>query len=111
MAEAMRYVCSACRRVVEAWSDGKPYYIDKTGRKQYAYHPDHGRLARCIGNDSPHLCLACGEEFNVDSRAPTAECPKCTAVDIADTFQLNGQRCPYCKEGVFAVDPDFQCIS
>ena len=111
MAEGIRYVCGACHRASEAWSDGNPYYIDETGRKQYAYHPDHERLARCIGNDTPHLCLACGEEFNVDSRAPTAECPKCTSDDIADTFRLSGRRCPYCKAGVFTVDPDFHCIS
>ena len=111
MAEAVRYVCSACRRAIEAWSDGNPYYIDEMGRKQYAYHPDYERLTRCIGNDSPHLCLTCGERFNVDSRTPTAECPKCKSGDIADTFQLSGRRCPYCKAGVFAMDPNFRCIS
>ena len=111
MAEQFRYVCSVCLRTIEAWSDGNPYYIDETGCKQYAYHPDHERLARCIGNDSPHLCLACGKEFNIDSREPTTECPTCSAGDVADTFQLNGQRCPYCKAGVFTADPDFHCIS
>ena len=111
MAEGIRYVCGACHRASEAWSDGNPYYIDATGRKQYAHHPDHERLARCIGNDTPHLCLACGEEFNVDSRAETAECPKCTSGDIVDTFQLNGRRCPYCEAGVFTADPDFHRIS
>ncbi len=111
MAEAVRYVCSACGRAIEAWSDGNPYYIDKRGRKRYAYHPDHERLARYIGNDSPHLCLACGEEFYVDSRAPIAECPKCKVTNIADTFRLEGQQCPYCNKGLFAIDPDFHCIS
>lgn len=111
MAEAVRYVCGACGRAVVAWSDGNPYFIDEAGRKQYAYHPDHERLARCIGNDSPHLCLACGENFNVDSRTPTAECPKCGANAITAIFQLGGQRCPYCKKGIFAVDPDYHCIS
>jgi DNA-directed RNA polymerase subunit RPC12/RpoP len=111
MAEAVRYVCSSCGRAIEAWSDGNPYYIDKRGRKQYAYHPDHESLARCIGNDSPHLCLACGETFNVDSRSPTAECPRCKAGDIADAFQLHSRLCPYCKAGVFAQDSDYHCIS
>jgi DNA-directed RNA polymerase subunit RPC12/RpoP len=111
MAEATRYVCSACRRAIEAWSDGNPYYIDERGRKQYAYHPDHKALDRCVGNDSPHICLACGEEFNVDSRAPVAECPKCMAGDIAECFQLSGKRCPYCKAGDFAANPDYYCIS
>jgi hypothetical protein len=111
MAEAVRYICRGCCRAIEAWSDGNPYYIDEVGRKQYAYHPDHERLARCIGNDSPHVCLACGAEFNVDSRVPIAGCPKCGATDIADTFQLDGRHCPYCRKGVFAADPDFHCIS
>ena len=111
MAEAFRFVCSGCRRAIEAWSDGNPYYIDEAGAKQYAFHPDHERLDRCIGNDSPHLCLSCGAEFKVDSRAPIAACPSCGASDIVDSYQLGGCRCPYCKSGTFAADPDFHCIS
>src|SRR4051812_27249821 len=104
MAEAVRYECGGCRRAIEAWSDGNPYSVDGAGAKQYAYHPDHERLARCIGNDSPHLCLDCGEEFLVDSRAPDQACPKCGAAEIAACYHLGGRRCPYCKAGVFAVD-------
>lgn len=63
MADAKRFVCGSCRRVIEAWSDGNPYYLDRDGQKHYAYHPNHERLDRCIGNDLPHLCLACGEKF------------------------------------------------
>lgn len=111
MAEAVNYICSCCGRAIEAWSDGNPYYQDENGHKHYAYHPDHESLARCIGNDSPHLCLACGEAFNVDSQSPTTECPKCGSGDIAETFQLRGRPCPYCKAGVFAQDPDYHCIS
>ena len=111
MAEAVRYVCTGCRKAIVAWSDGNPYYIDEAGGKQYAYHPDHERLALCIGNDSPHLCLACGKKFMVDSRAPVTECPKCGAGEIADTYQLGGQRCPYCKAGFFVADQDYHCIS
>src|SRR5579859_2457433 len=105
MAEALRFVCDGCRRSIEAWSDGNLYYLDEAGAKQYAYHPDHERLARCIGNDSPHLCLACGAEFMVDSRAPVGACPSCGSAEFADTFRLGGHRCPYCsKAGTFAVD-------
>ena len=111
MAQAKRFVCGACNRAIEAWSDGNPYYIDEAGRKQYAYHPNHERLARCIGNDSPHICLGCGEEFKVDSRAPSAECPKCDGNQMVPSYQLDGQRCPYCKVGVFDEDPKFFCIS
>jgi DNA-directed RNA polymerase subunit RPC12/RpoP len=111
MAEALRFVCGGCGRSIEAWSDGNPYYLDKAGRKSYAYHPDHEALERCIGNDSPHLCLACGAEFNVDSRAPVAQCLRCGSADFVDTFRLGGRRCPDCKEGTFTVDPEFYCIS
>ena len=111
MAEALRFVCSGCDHAIEAWSDGNPYFLDEAGAKQYAYHPDHSRLALCIGNDSRHLCLACGHEFMVDSLAPVAECPKCGGSEFASAFELDGKRCPYCKAGVFTVDPDFHCIS
>ena len=111
MAEAKRYVCEHCGHTIVAWSDGNPYYIDETGAKQYAYHPDHERLARCTGNDSPHLCLSCTAEFMVDSQAPAAACVECGAHDIADTYQLGGRRCPYCKKGEFRADPDFLCVS
>ncbi|HEX7567735.1 MAG TPA: hypothetical protein VF355_04145 [Anaerolineaceae bacterium] len=111
MAKAIRFVCGSCNKVIESWSDGNPYWIDETGAKQYAYHPDHDRLALCIGNDSPHLCLACGNEFKVDSRAPVSVCPKYGAADITDTFHLGGKSCPYCKAGVFSADPGFRVIS
>ena len=110
MAEALRFVCDNCNHEVVAWSDGNPYYIDKTGAKQYAYHPDHDRLALCIGNDSPHHCLGCGTEFKVDSRAPVRAYPSCSSDEIVDSFRLEGCCCPYCKKGKFAVDPDHHCI-
>ena len=111
MAEGVRYVCRGCGKAIEAWSDGNPYYLDDAGRKHYAYHPDHKGLAKCIGNDSPHLCLACGEEFMVDSRSPHTRCPQCASTKIADTFHLRGKRCPSCKAGKFAFDPRFRAIS
>lgn len=111
MAEAVRSVCGGCGHAIEAWSDGNPYYIDEAGAKQYAYHPDHERLARCIGNDSPYLCLSCGHEFMVDSLAPVTACPKCRAREFADTYHLARKPCPYCKSGEFAADEDFHCVS
>ena len=111
MAESVTYVCEACGKSVGAWSDGNPYYIDEEGGKKYAYHPDHERLARCIGNDSPHLCLGCGAEFVVDSRMPIATCPGCGSAEIARIYRLEGKRCPYCKAGQFASDPHDRCIS
>ena len=111
MAEARRFVCDGCGHAVEAWSDGNPYYLDETGAKRYAYHPDHERLARCVGNDSPYLCLRCGAEFKVDSRAPTVSCPACDASEKVSTFELDGKMCPFCKSGRFGSDPGFFCVS
>ena len=34
-----------------------PTTVDEDGKKQYAYHPEPLRN-RCIGIDSPHLCLS-----------------------------------------------------
>jgi DNA-directed RNA polymerase subunit RPC12/RpoP len=111
MARGILYACGVCHREIEAWSDGNPYFIDEDGQKHYAYHPDHERLAKCVGNDVPHLCLACGAEFMVDSRAPTSRCPKCSSESIRDIFELEGCACPYCKGGTFATDPGFSAIS
>ena len=61
---------------VTAWDDGNPYYFDEEGKKAYAYHPDSMR-ERCIGNDVPHPCLGCGDEFRVDSNAPTCTLSGC----------------------------------
>jgi len=88
-----------------------PYYVDENGQKQYAYHPDHENLARCIGNDSPYLCLNCGDEFKVDSRAPISDCPKCGEKDIISTYELDGKPCPYCNKGVFQVGRNFRKVS
>ena len=111
MAQAKLFVCGKCQKTVEAWSDGNPYYLDDAGEKRYAYHPDHENLARCIGNDTPHLCLNCGSEFVVDSRTPIEACPNCEKAEISDSYHLDGKRCPYCKDGDFAEDPDYQCVS
>lgn len=111
MAAGVRWVCDHCSRSVEAWSDGNPYYIDVRGRKRYAYHPDHENLARCIGNDVPHLCLACGSEVIVDSRSPREDCPGCGARRLVAACDLDGQPCPYCEDGTFRQDPDFLAIS
>jgi predicted RNA-binding Zn-ribbon protein involved in translation (DUF1610 family) len=106
MAEGIKFTCQNCARSIEAWSDGNPYYLDENGDKQYAYHPDE-RLALCVGNDDPHLCLSCAHEWNVDSRAPSKHCPKCGEAASVDTFELGGQTCPYCKSGKFGAPEPF----
>lgn len=101
MAEAFRFACDHCSHEIESWSDGNPYFINEEGEKEYAYHPDHDRLSRCIGNDSPHLCVGCGEEQKVDSRAPHDACTRCGEELLVNTWELGGKPCPYCKEGHF----------
>lgn len=111
MAEGIVYRCTSCARSVEAWSDGNPYYLDEAGEKQYAYHPNHEDLARCIGNDDPHLCLSCGAEQMVDSRDPHTACRACGAEQLHDTWRLEGKDCPWCAEGVLRRDPRVHMIS
>lgn len=111
MAECIRFVCSACGQSIEAWSDGNPFYIDETGDKKYAYHPNHDELAKCIANDVPHFCLDCGAESKIDSRLDTKNCPDCSSEKVVDSFRLEGVKCPKCKNGHFARDDRFHCIS
>lgn len=111
MAEGVRFVCGSCSTMVEAWSDGNPYYLDPSGAKVYAYHPDHEALEKCVGNDAPHLCLACGAEGLVDTRAPSDRCTECGSAQLVDAFELDGRACPACGDGTFARDPEFYAIS
>jgi len=111
MAQCVRFTCPLCSFSTTAWSDGNPYYFDEEGRKQYAYHPDHERLARCIGNDVPHICLECREEFVLDSSAADRACPKCGSRTVCETFSLGGKTCPACHKGPLEADPDFFCVS
>ena len=111
MAEGIFFVCTFCPEEVGAWDEGNPYYIDEFRLKRYAYHPDDRGLPPRIGNDEPHLCLSCGAKFAVDSREPRTDCPDCHSTDISPTFQLEGKRCPRCKEGVFVRDPKRYMIS
>lgn len=111
MAEGRRFVCNHCGRKIEAWDEGNPYFINEKGKKEYAYHPDWDKLALCIGNDTPHICLDCGARFKVDSEKPISACRKCHSTRIIDLCELEGQPCPYCKAGIFAIDPNTFVIS
>jgi hypothetical protein len=111
VAECRRFDCDCCGRTVEAWSDGNPYYMDQHGMKKYAYHPDHENLARCIGNDVPHLCLQCGVETNIDSRRPHLVCPGCSEDGLVEAWELAGRPCPSCSRGRFVLDPNPGAIS
>jgi hypothetical protein len=110
MAQGIRLVCENCSNAIEAWDDGNPYYLDRRGKKRYAWHPDPA-FARCIGNDSPHLCLERGERTMIDSKAPGVACVQCGSKNIVHLFDLAGHRCPACRLGVFARDPHFFCVS
>lgn len=111
MAECIRFVCSGCGLSIEAWSDGNPFYLDETGNKKYAYHPNHEELAKCIANDVPHFCMECGVESKIDSRIDSKGCPECCSEKVVETFCLGGVKCPKCKGGQFARDEKFHCIS
>lgn len=111
MAEGIRFNCENCGKNFDAWSDGNPYFVNETGEKQYAYHPDHKNLEKCTGNDADFVCLNCGEEFMVDSRYPDARCPKCSSDNTSDRFNLDGKNCPHCKSGTLRIDEGSRMIS
>ena len=110
MAEGIRFICNQCSKSIEAWDDGNPYFFDENGDKQYAYHPS-SELDRCVGNDSPYLCLNCSEKFMVDSQEPISACPKCASEDICSTFSLSKKKCPFCKVGILERDTSYYAIS
>ena len=111
MAQCVESVCEGCGHGIQSWDDGNPYWIDDSGDKHYAYHPDHENLSRCVGNDSPHLCLSCGKECEVDSRSPITACPSCKAEKLVDTWDIGGKPSPYCKKANFGVEPICVAIS
>lgn len=111
MAAGIRLACTSCQFAIVAWDDGNPFYLDERGRKRYAHHPNHEALARCIGNDVPHLCLECGAQARVDSRRPRDRCRRCRTGRLVATWELAGHTCPRCHEGRFAQDPEFIAIS
>lgn len=110
MAQCTRFVCSTCGFAYEVWDDGNPYLLNPDGSKRYVYHPSRDR-ALAIGNDAPHVCLACGHEFTVDSEAPDHTCPECGQEKAVGGMRLEGKTCPHCSKGTFHADPGFQCIS
>ncbi|MGF1634529.1 MAG: hypothetical protein ACFCVE_11815 [Phycisphaerae bacterium] len=110
MAAGKGFACDACGERLFAWDEGNPYYLDERGQKQYAYHPAPER-DQCIGNESPTLCLNCGERFMIDSQSPTNACAKCDSQDIADEWNLDGKPCPFCHGGTFRADPKDYAIS
>jgi len=101
MAQELTFTCDHCGHSISAWDDGNPYYIDViTEEKRYAWHPSDERDF-CTGNDSPHLCLSCSEEFVVDSEDPITKCPRCGSKNIQDAYELTGCRGPFCNQGHF----------
>ena len=46
-----------------------------------------------------------------DGSAPTYHCPKCQESEFTNTYELEGKRCPYCKNGSFSPDPEHRRIS
>lgn len=110
MAACLRYVCDGCATAVEAWDDGNPYVLERTGQKRYVYHPDPER-EHCTGNDTPHLCGSCGHEFNSDSNGPSERCPACASTTIVETYHLAYTLCPFCKQGHFRPDTGWYAVS
>lgn len=110
MAMAHRYECNRCKKGVDAWDEGNPYYRNEEGKKVYAYHPSPERNL-CTGIESDIICLSCGHLLRSDSAKPRKRCTKCKSESLSDRWALKGKPCPYCKEGKFKRDKDFFAIS
>ena len=104
-------IATSVVKSISSWDDDNPYYFDEQGVKHYACHPDHENLSRCVGNDSPHLCLGCGACFLMDSKVKRNKCPECKSPKVKSQFTLEGCVCPYFKEGEFVADPNNFAIS
>ena len=128
MAELKRFVCSHCRYLIEALSQGEAYFISDAGKllpldparreEQLAefLQQSAGRdligaerdafIAQRTGTLSPMLCVACGSTFKRDTHKPEASlCPrrKCQSKNVFPTWQLEGKPCPSCKTGHFKL--------
>ena len=100
MAAGRIYRCGSCGLRLEAWDEGEPYYFDERGEKRHAHHPSPER-ERCVGTESPHLCMDCAAEFLAgDADAPPA-CPACGSSRVLWTWLLEGRACPRCRTGAF----------
>ena len=118
MGQRFRFVCNSCDCAIEAWEGGHPYYVEsvvtKTGavkqRKRHVNHP-RSKVRMCVGSDSLHVCLSCGNRFVVDSEAPITVCPQCRSSEIVDAIGVEQKSCPYCRRGTFEMDPSFHIIS
>jgi hypothetical protein len=111
MAACIRLQCTHCKTHIDVWDEGNPYYFDENGRKRYAYHPSPKRNI-CVGADPSLVCLNCSNQFIGDSLdAAQSKCSKCGSPHVAEPRELKGRSCPYCKVGVFNVDPKFYAIS
>ena len=120
MARGIPIVCDTCGEGVMAWDDGNPYYIDlskwipgkrpRSRCKVYVHHP-HVPDWPIVGNDEPHLCLACAHSFNIDSERPRTTCTKCASNEIAPLQELADKQCPWCKGGILRADFGQACVS
>ena len=102
MAQGYDLRCSNCEKTIEAWDEGHPFYLDMSGKRVYAYHPDPERDF-CTGVESDCMCLDCGNEMRQDVDALLKPCAKCRGLNIVDVTDLAGKSCPTCKRGVFRV--------
>ena len=110
MAHGYDFRCTHCAKTIVAWDEGHPFYLDATGKRVYAYHPDPERDF-CTGIESDSLCLDCGKQMRQDVDAFLKPCRKCKGVNIADVTGLEGKGCPFCRRGMFRVDEGSHRVS
>ena len=128
MVNSKTFVCTHCRYLIEAESDGHSYFLADDGQLHFRspatgggwledfIEQSEGRdltgkarkdfLAQRVGIMSDLLCLDCGSKFRRDLKKQKAVCPrqKCLSQNVVTTWTLAGKKCPSCKTGTFKQD-------
>jgi phage FluMu protein Com len=53
-----------------------------------------------LGSSSAYFCQACHATFSLDSDA-ARQCSACISTEVTSVFEMVGQKCPKCADGVF----------
>ncbi|MHB8109363.1 MAG: hypothetical protein ACYDHW_04930 [Syntrophorhabdaceae bacterium] len=52
-----------------------------------------------VGYLSACICMKCLEQFGLDLRKDTVECPNCKSDHVRTLLEMNDKRCPRCQSG------------
>ncbi len=56
-------------------------------------------MEECVGYMSACLCMNCLDQFGLDLRKDTIECPGCRSDHVRTFLEITDKRCPKCQSG------------